>query len=103
MNIKFIVILLLITSFCYSQNSQLADNYFRKGEYKKATVIYKQLHEQNKIRRDYFKKLLSCYQLTENFEQASKLLNERIDEFPNQLYLNIEKGYNYQLAKSRKN
>jgi len=97
MRIKFIVTLLLFTSFCYSQNSQLADNYFRKGEYKKATVIYKQLHEQNKIRRDYFKKLLSCFQLTENFEQASKLLDERINEFPNQFYLNIEIGYNLQL------
>ena len=101
MRIRFIVTFLLFASFCYSQNSELANNYFRKGEFKKATVIYKQLYEQNKIRRDYFKKLLSCYQLTENFDQASELLKERIAEFPTQIYLNIEVGYNHQLQNQK--
>lgn len=97
MRIKFIVTLFLFTSFCYAQNSQLAYNYFRKGEYKKATVIYKQLHEKSKVRRDYFKKLLSCYQLTEDFENASNLLKQQIEDFPTQPHLNIELGYNFQL------
>lgn len=97
MRIKFIVTLFLFTSFCYAQNSQLAYNYFRKGEYKKATVIYKQLHEKSKVRRDYFKKLLSCYQLTEDFENASNLLKQQIEDFPTQPHLNVELGYNFQL------
>ena len=97
MRIKFIVTLFLFSSFCYAQNSQLAYNYFRKGEYKKATVIYKQLHEKSKVRRDYFKKLLSCYQLTEDFENASNLLKQQIEDFPTQPHLNIELGYNFQL------
>ena len=97
MRIKFIVTLFLFTNFCYAQNSQLAYNYFRKGEYKKATVIYKQLHEKSKVRRDYFKKLLSCYQLTEDFENASNLLKQQIEDFPTQPHLNIELGYNFQL------
>ncbi len=97
MRIRIIVTLFLFSSFCFAQNSQLAYNYFRKGEFKKAAVIYKQLHEKNKIRRDYFKKLLSCYQLTEDFEKASYLLKQQIDSFPNQVHLNIELGYNFQL------
>ena len=59
----FIVILFFITSISFAQNSQLAHNYFRKGEYEKASILYKELYEKNKVRRDYFKKLLSCYQL----------------------------------------
>jgi len=93
--------LFLFSTFCYSQNSQLAYNYFRKGEYKKATVIYKQLHKKNKVRRDYFKKLLSCYQLTEDFENASNLLEQQIKDFPTQSHLNIELGYNYQLQNEK--
>jgi len=93
----FIVILLFITSISFSQNSQLAHNYFNKGEYAKAAMLYKGLYNKNKVRRDYFKKLLSCYQLTENYEKASKLLIGHQKEFPNQIYLNIEIGYNYEL------
>jgi len=98
MHRKFIVILFFFTSsFCFSQNAQLAYNYFRKGEYEKAAVLYKPLYEKSKIRRDYFKKLLSCYQLTENFETASILLNKHQKEFPRQTNLIIEIGYNLQL------
>ncbi len=98
MHRKFIVILFFFTvTFCFSQNSQLAYDYFRKGEYEKATTLYKQLYEKNKIRHDYFKKVLSCYQLTENFEAASTLLNNHLKEFPKQLNLSIEIGYNLEL------
>ncbi len=101
MHIRIIVTFFLFSTFCFAQNSQLAYNYFRKGEFKKAAVIYKQLHEKNKIRRDYFKKLLSCYQLTEDFEKASNLLKQQIDNFPNQVHLNIELGYNFQLQNQK--
>ncbi len=97
MRTKFIVVFLLLSVFCYSQNSQLAYSYFRKGEYKKAASIYEQLHKKNKVRRDYFKKLLSCYQLTENFDKATSLLKQQTQAFPKQPHLNIEVGYNYQL------
>ncbi len=97
MRITFIAILLFFTTFSFSQSSQLAYSYFRKGEYEKASVIYKQLHEKNAIRRDYFKRLLSCYQLTERFEEASNLLSQQKLRFPSQQYLDIEIGYNLQL------
>ncbi len=94
---KFIVILFFISAVSFSQNSQLAANYFHKGEYEKATALYKQLYKKNKVRRDYFKKLLSCYQLTENFEAASTLLNNHQKDFPKQVNIIIEIGYNLQL------
>ena len=95
---RFIVILLFfIASNVVSQNSQLAYSYFMKGEYEKASVIFKELYEKNKVRRDYFKKLLSCYQLTDNFSEASILLESHSKEFPRQNYIWIEIGYNLQL------
>ena len=97
MRIKIIAIFLLITAIGYSQNSQLAYRYFRKGEYEKAASIYKQLYQKSKVRRDYFKKLLSCYQLTEDFKKADELIQDRINLYPEQSYLNIELGYNLQL------
>ena len=95
--LRIFIVILFITSTSFSQNSQLAHNYFNKGEYEKAAMLYKGLYNKNKVRRDYFKKLLSCYQLTENYEEASKLLIDHQKEFPNQIYLNIEIGYNYEL------
>ena len=95
---NFIVILFLFLSLMsFSQNSQLAYNYFFKGEYNKASVLYKELYNKDKISSVYFKKLLSCYQLTENFDAANSLLIAHQKEFPNQINLNVEIGYNWQL------
>ena len=98
MHRKFIVVILFFTiSSSFSQNSQLAYSYFRKGEYEKAASLYKPLYEKSKVRRDYFKKLLSCYQLTENFEAASNLLKAHQNAFPKQSNMAIEIGYNFEL------
>jgi len=98
---RIIVILFFINSFGYAQSSQLAYNYFQKGEYEKAAVFYKQLYTKNDVRRDYFKQLLSCYQLIENFEASSKLLTTHLKKFPDQPYLLIEVGYNLQLQNKK--
>lgn len=97
----FIVILLVFTTFSFSQSSQLAYSYFRKGEYEKAGTIYKQLHDKNPVRRDYFKRLLSCYQLTDRFTEATELLETQQKRYPKQSYLNIETGYNLQLQEQK--
>ncbi len=99
---KIIVILFfLLSSIGFSQNSQLAQNYFHKGEYDKATVLYKQLYQKNKARRDYFKKLLTCYQYTEKFNEASTLLKAHQIEFPSQINIGVELGYNLQLQNQK--
>jgi len=99
----FIVILLFIYNTCFSQNSELANNYFSKGEYEKASVLYKELYNKNNVRRDFFKKLLSCYQLIEKYDEASNLLTNHQKEFPTQKHLLIEIGYNFQLQHQLEN
>lgn len=95
---NFIVIIFLYTTqLCFSQDAQLAYSYFRNGEYEKAKALYKELYRNNPVSRDYFKNLLSCYQLTADFESAGKLLEQQQQAYPNQANILIEKGYNDQL------
>ena len=62
------VFIFFISTTVLAQKPELAYSYFRNSEYEKAIMLYKPLHEKNKIRRDYFKYLLTCYQQTEKLE-----------------------------------
>ncbi|MEN8185686.1 MAG: tetratricopeptide repeat protein [Bacteroidota bacterium] len=86
-----------MTTSLFAQKPELAYSYFRNGEYEKAIMLYKPLHEKNKVRRDYFKNLLTCYQQLEYFDLSEELIRQQINDFPNQKYQKIELGYNYQL------
>lgn len=97
MRFLFTAILLFITISVLGQKQELAQSYFRNGEYEKAILLYKPLFENNPIRQDYFKTLLTCYQQIEDYEEAQKLLETQLLRFPNQIYLHVEIGYNYQL------
>ena len=92
-----IVIFLFLTLQGSAQSAELAISYFRKGEYEKAILLYKPLFENNPIRQDYFKSLLTCYQQLDSFQEAQTLIEEQMQRFPEQSYLNVELGYNYQL------
>ena len=81
----------------FAQDAQLANAYFRNGEYEKAILLYKPLHEKNPVRQDYFKSLLVCYQQMDDYEVANEMIRNNMKLFPNQDYLLVELGYNYQL------
>lgn len=92
-----IVIFLFLSLVGSAQSAELAVSYFRKGEYEKAILLYKPLFENNPIRQDYFKSLVTCYQQLDSFQEAQQLIEEQMQRFPEQSYLNVELGYNYQL------
>lgn len=93
----FVVILLFLTLQSSAQSAELANSYYRKGEYEKAILLYKPLLETNPIRQDYFKNLLTCYQQIESFSEAQALIQDQLIRFPEQVYLYVELGYNHQL------
>ncbi len=97
MQIKLLILSLIFSLSLNGQNIELANSYFRKGDYEKAIMLYKPLHDKNPVRRDYFKYLLTCYQQIEAYNLASDLLQNQLIRFPHQTYLNVEIGYNYQL------
>lgn len=94
---KLLIFLFLFTQSLVAQKADLAYSYFKDGEYEKAIMLYKPLHERNPIRKDYFKNLLTSYQQIEKYNSANELVRKQIERFPNQVYLNIEIGYNYEL------
>ncbi len=93
----FIVFFLFISFQGHTQSAELANSYFRKGEYEKAIELYKPLLENNPIRQDYFKALLTCYQQIDSFDLAQALIENQVQRFPEQVYLFVELGYNHQL------
>ena len=97
MKVCILVICLFYTCFSYSQNNLLlAENYFRQGEYEKASHIYKSLFEKNTFNADYLKKLVTCYQETRQFQLAETLLRTLLKEHVTRKYLHVELGYNYE-------
>lgn len=96
---RFIIIFIciLFSIATNAQSAELANSYFRKGEYDKAIQLYKPLLESNPIRQDYFKTLLTCYQQIESYQDAQGLIEAQVLRFPEQVYLYVELGYNHQL------
>ena len=82
----------LLSYIGMSQSPELANSYFRKGDYEKAIVLYEPLYENNPIRQDYFKSLLTCYQQIESYDKSQVLIEEQLLRFPQQVYLQVELG-----------
>ncbi len=75
----------------------LAKQYLNDGDYEKAVVFYERLVNTNPRRPDYVEGLLACYQQLERFQDAEKLLMDRINSRNTSPSLHIELGYNYLL------
>jgi len=91
------ILFICFSSQIFAQEQQLAFQYFRNGEYEKAASLYKSLHEKNPYNTNYLNSLIDCYQQLENYNNVDLLINNFLEKFPNQEYLYVELGYNYQL------
>ncbi|AUC85721.1 hypothetical protein CW731_10670 [Polaribacter sp. ALD11] len=101
----FLLILLTINGLSIAQNAAqktaqneylLAENYFREGEYEKATQVFKKLYDSSPFNTTYLGRLISCYQETDQFLEAENLLKSRITANKSQVYLYVYLGYNYE-------
>jgi len=96
---KIIAIIVLLVSFsAFAQNEQLAQNYFEKGEFEKALVIYQDLEKKQPHNTYFTQKIVACYQQMQQYANAEKLLAEKLNK-TRQPILYVELGYNYQLQK----
>ena len=93
----FLLIFITITSVSFSQGDYyLAEDYYREGEYEKATQIFKNLYAKNLFNTTYLSRLISCYQETNKFNEVEKLLKTALDKDPKQAFFYVHLGYNYQ-------
>jgi tetratricopeptide (TPR) repeat protein len=98
---KLVTLLFLtFTLFVQSQNEQLAQNYFDRGEFEKAVISYEELLKNQPNNFNFFQKSIECYQQLEQFEKAEKALQDRFNKYK-QANLLVEIGYNHQLQKQQ--
>ena len=95
----FTYITLLFSLFAFSQNEQLAQYYYDKGDFEKAKISYEELLENVPQNMQYFLRTIDCYQQLQQFEVAEKAIQNRLTKY-NQGNLLVELGYNYQLQKN---
>jgi tetratricopeptide (TPR) repeat protein len=95
---KLSIILCLISWQLWSQNEQLAQNYFDKGEFEKAKISYESLLGTQPYNSLYFQRVVECQQQLQDFQGAEKNLLNRSKQYQ-QAFLLVELGYNYQLQK----
>ncbi|MFC6098343.1 tetratricopeptide repeat protein [Flavobacterium qiangtangense] len=93
-----LIINLFFSLIAFSQNEQLALNYFDKGEFEKAIISYEDLLKNQPANSFYFQKLVESHQQMQHFDVSEKLLQDRLDKYKQPALL-VELGYNFQLRK----
>ena len=93
----------LIYIFCFfccfssfSQNEELAKDYFDRGEFQKALISYQKLYEEKKGNINYFMRIVEIHQQLEQLDIAEQLLLDMSSKSQNPQYL-VDLGYNYHL------
>ena len=95
----FLHIALFFSLVCFSQNEQLAQYYYDKGDFEKAKISFEELLKATPQNYQYFTRIVDCYQQLQDFSASEKLINERLDKYK-QSSLLVELGYNFQLQKN---
>ena len=95
----FLHITLFFSLVCFSQNEQLAQYYYDKGDFEKAKISYEELLKEIPLNSQYFLRIIDCSQQLQQFESAEKALQQRLEKH-NQGNLLVELGYNFQLQKN---
>ena len=95
----FLHIALFFSLVCFSQNDQLAQYYFDKGDFEKAKISFEELLKASPQNSQYFQKTVDCYQQLQQFDTAEKTIQARLNTYK-QGNLLVELGYNFQLQKN---
>lgn len=96
----YTIILSFFSLLVVSQNEQLAQNYFEKGEFDKAASLYEEMEKKQPNNFYFTQKLVACFQGLKQFSKAEKLLLNK-KEANNQPIIFVELGYNAQLEKDQ--
>lgn len=95
----FLHIALFFSLICFSQNEQLAQYYFEKGDFEKAKISFEELLQSSPQNSQFFQKTIDCYQQLQQFDVAEKAIQTRLNTYK-QGSLLVELGYNFQLQKN---
>lgn len=96
----FLLLFLFVSLLVSSQNEQLAQNYYEKGEFEKAVLSYEELLKSQPGNSIYFQRVTDCYQQLLQFDKAEKVIQERLIKY-RMASMYVELGFNYQLQKQQ--
>ncbi len=95
----FAIIAFVWSVAVFAQNEQLASNYFERGEFEKALLIYQELDEKQPNNLHFTQRIVAAYQQLQQYDKAQQLLLKKMGLNDKPL-LYIELGYNYQLQQN---
>ncbi len=81
--VLFLFLSIAVCTGLQAQDSRLANQYFRSGEYEKAAATYLKLYKQNPAQLYLFDNYIACLLELEEYEKAGKELKGQIKEYPN--------------------
>tara|TARA_R110002049_G_scaffold308084_3_gene510868 strand:+ start:82 stop:1866 length:1785 start_codon:yes stop_codon:yes gene_type:complete len=100
---RFFVFLLLFAWYSgFAQNNEAqGESYYKKGEFKKALIIFENLAKEKSYNHNYAYKLVDIHQQLEQYEEAENILVQHLAKRRNPAMV-VALGYNFQLRDSIK-
>ncbi len=92
----FFVSISFISLSLMGQESRLAAQYFRSGEYEKASELYEKLYKENRKSDFYFVKYTNCLIELKEFSKVEKIIQSEIKNKPNDIQLYVTLGNVYE-------
>jgi len=91
------ITLLLVSLFfgissLQAQDPQLAQQYFRNGEYEKASSLFKVLYKKNNGNDYYFNKYIESLIYLEEYEESEQIIKKQIKAQPDNMQLYVTYG-----------
>lgn len=71
---------LLFSTWMFAQSAQLAQQYYKDGEYEKAAQLYQQLHEKHSNTTTFTEKYVDCLIQLSKYDQAEKTLQSKLKQ-----------------------
>ncbi|MEM6769941.1 MAG: tetratricopeptide repeat protein [Bacteroidota bacterium] len=85
-------LLLCAVSLLAGQNSQLAQQYFRDGEYEKAAELYQELSKEKPNSNSYFDRYVTSLMKLQRYDEAELALRKRLKKRPQEVVLYVQYG-----------
>ena len=87
-----LVLFSFLTISVFAQEAQLAQQYFRDGEYEKAAVLYEKLYNKNTRNDFFFDRYVECLLAMEDFKRGETVIKQQLRKTPQKVNLYVTYG-----------
>ena len=90
---SLILIAAIVTALtAWGQEAQLAQQYFRDGEFEKASVLYEKLYKQSNFNDFYFDRYVESLLALESFDECEQVIKKQLRRDPENVQLYVTYG-----------